>query len=177
MPFLEDVKTFRLADNHPQRDTIEKYRRKALHLIDGWNEDEYKFLSISLYLILVDFSNYKYNIFTQRPMSVTYENGTKTTSGKVEWMLARGRQNPKQPHFLLHEYKSENKVSLSRRDGREAQPLGQLLIAMIAAQKLNQNELPIYGIYVNGRNWFLVGLHHNKYATSDSYPITTDRIF
>ena len=48
---------------------------------------------------------------------------------------------------------------------------------MIAAQKLNQNELPIYGIYVNGRNWFLVVLHHNKYATSDPYPITTDRIF
>ena len=169
LPFLESVKPLRLAENHPQRDLIEKYRKKAFHLIDGWNEDEYKFLFISMYLGLIDFSNKNYNTFTQRPMSVTYDNGTKTTSGKVEWMLARGRQIPEEPHFFLHEYKPEK--------NRDNDPLGQLLIAMIAAQHLNNNDLPIYGIYVNGRNWFVVVLENKQYAVSDPYPITTDKIF
>ena len=52
LPFLESAKMLRLAENHPQRALIEKYRKKALHLIDGWNEDEYKFLFISPYFIL-----------------------------------------------------------------------------------------------------------------------------
>ncbi len=169
LPFLEITKTLRLAEDHPQRDLIEKYRCRALNLIDGWNEDEYKFLFISIYLGLIDFFNAKYNVFTQRPMSVTYDNGTKTTSGKVEWMLARGRQNPKQPYFFLHEYKPEK--------NRDNDPLGQLLIAMVAAQKLNQNDSPIYGIYVNGRNWFVVVLDNNSYAISDPYAITTNQVF
>jgi hypothetical protein len=37
----------------------------------------------------------KYKVFTQRPMTVTYENGTKTTSGNVEFMIAKGIQTPK----------------------------------------------------------------------------------
>jgi hypothetical protein len=169
LPFIESVKKLRLDVNHLHRATIEKYRRKAFLLIDGWNTDEYKFLFISMYLGLVEFSNKNYNVFTQRPMSATYENGTKITTGKVEWMLARGRQVPKEPHFFLHEYKPEK--------NRDNDPLGQLLIAMIAAQQLNKDDKPIYGIYVNGRNWFLVVLDGKKYATSLAYDITSEKIF
>jgi hypothetical protein len=171
LPFLDHIKTLRLAANHPLRTSIEKYRLRAFDLIDGWNEDEYKFFFISMYLDLVDFHNeaLHYNVFTQRPMSVDYENGTKTTSGKVEWMLARGRQIPKEPHFFLHEYKPEK--------NRDNDPLGQVLIAMIAAQTLNKDDKPVYGIYVNGRNWFVVVLQGKQYATSFAYDITSDDIF
>ena len=48
---------------------------------------------------------------------------------------------------------------------------------MIAAQHLNNNDLPIYGIYVNGRNWFLVVLDNKQYAVSLAYDITSDKIF
>ena len=177
LPFLEEIKTIRIDPNHEYLRLIEQYRLDALDLVNGWNEDEYKFLFISPFLKLVNFSNKYFNVFTQRPMSVLYENGTKETAGKVEWMLARGKQQPKQPHFFLHEYKPENKVSLLRRDGREADPLGQLLIAMVAAQILNADEKPIYGIYVNGRNWFFVVLDANEYAVSLAYDITSDDIF
>jgi hypothetical protein len=169
LPFLESLKDIKLAQNHPERKTLEKYRLKALDLIDGWNEDEYKFLFISPYLTLVDFSNEYYNVFTQRPMSVAYENNTKITNGKVEWMLARGRQIPEFPHFFLHEYKPEK--------NRDNDPLGQLLIAMVAAQTINESDNDIYGIYVNGRNWFLVQLIGKTYAVSDPYVITTADIF
>jgi hypothetical protein len=113
---LEYFTTLRLANEHPERSTIEKYRKEAAWRIEGWNEDEYKFLFISPFMKLVDFTNKVYGVFTQRLMSVQYDNGTKTTQGKVEWMLARGRQIPEQPHFFLHEYKPEKIVITTHLD-------------------------------------------------------------
>lgn len=51
--------------------------------------------------------------------------------------------------------------------------VGQLLIAMVAAQYLNEDNLPIYGIYVNGRNWFLVVLDGQNYAVSNPFMATS----
>ena len=48
---------------------------------------------------------------------------------------------------------------------------------MVAAQKLNKDNKPIYGIYVNGRNWFIVVLEGQNYATSLAYDATSDDIF
>jgi hypothetical protein len=169
LPILEHFTTLHLPKDHPFYTTIEGYRKEALWLIESWNEDEYKFLFISPFLKLVNFTNRVYNVFTQRPMSVQYDNGTKTTAGKVEWMLARGRQIPEQPHFFLHEYKPEK--------NRDNDPLGQLLIAMVAAREINKDDQPIYGIYVNGRNWFFVVFTGTTYATSLAYDITTYNIF
>ncbi len=166
---LDALTAITATENHVWHPIIERYRKSANWLIEGWNEDEYKFLFISPFLKLVDFSTDHFNVFTQRPLSVTYENGTKTTSGKVEWMVARGRQSPKQPHFFLHEYKPEK--------NRDNDPLGQVLIAMVAAQIINNDDKPIYGIYVNGRNWFLIALNGKQYATSKAYNITSNDIF
>jgi hypothetical protein len=69
--------------NHTWHHVIERYRKNANWLIEGWNEDEYKFLFISLFLKLVDFSTDYFNVFTQRPMSVAYDNGKKTR--EVTW--------------------------------------------------------------------------------------------
>jgi hypothetical protein len=169
LSILEHFNTLRLTDSHPHRAVLEQYRREALWLIEAWNEDEYKFLFISPFLKLVNFTNRVYNVFTQRTISVSYDNDTKTTSGRVEWMLARGRQIPEQPHFFLHEYKPEK--------NRDNDPLGQLLIAMVAAGKVNADDKPIYGVYVNGRNWFFVAFTGAAYAVSNPYVITTDDIF
>jgi hypothetical protein len=169
LPLLTQLTAIKAPAAHPYHSIIERYRKSANWLIEGWNEDEYKFLFISPFLKLVDYSTDYYNVFTQRPMSVRYENGTKITSGKVEWMIARGRQIPKQPHFFLHEYKPEK--------NRDNDPLGQLLIAIVAAREVNNDDKPIYGIYVNGRNWFLVVSQGTTYSVSNPYAITTDDIF
>lgn len=84
-------------------------------------------------------------------------------------MLAEGKQTPKIPYFFLHEYKPEK--------NRDNDPLGQLLIAIVAAQKANLDGKPIYGIYVNGRNWFLVLLDGKNYAVSLAYDVTSHDIF
>jgi hypothetical protein len=174
--------------------------------IDTWNEDEYKFLFISPLFNIVPFKNphfipvkklfakkivwkvgdilnlanfipsnfrkpiiFGYKIFAQRPMSVKYANDTQKTEGLVEFMLAKGKQTPKKPHFFLHEYKPEKR--------RENDSLGQLLIAMVASQKINQDNMPVYGIYVNGRNWFFVILEDKNYAVSNAYNITDSDIY
>jgi hypothetical protein len=168
-PLFDYFATLRLEQSHPQYASIEELRRIALMYIDSWNEDEYKFMFISRYLGLVNLISPHYKVFTQRPMSILYDNNTKKTEGIVEFMLARGLQNPKKPHFFLHEYKPEKR--------RDNDPLGQLLIAMIAAQQANTDDNPIYGIYVNGRNWFFVILEGKQYATSDPFAVTTDAIF
>jgi hypothetical protein len=48
---------------------------------------------------------------------------------------------------------------------------------MIGAQQANADDMPIYGVYVNGRNWFWVALIGKEYAVSLAYDITSDAIF
>ena len=169
LPFLEQLKNIKLPENHPHREILEKYRLETFDYIESWNEDEYKFFFISPFFKLVYFVSEYYKAFTQRPLSVRYDNDAKVSSGNVEFMLAKGRQIPEAPHFFLHEYKPEK--------NRDNDPLGQLLIAMVAAQKQNQDGKPLYGIYLNGRNWFIVVLEDNQYAVSNPYVVTTEDIF
>ncbi len=166
---LDKISEIKLPLDHSKRGTIEEYRLRLFDYIETWNEDEYKFFFISPFIGLVDFSSSYYKAFTQRPLSLSYENGTKTTDGLVEFMLAKGLQTPRSPHFFLHEYKPEKR--------RDNDPLGQLLIGMVAAKKLNQDDKPIYGIYLNGRNWFLVLLEDEQYAVSNPYVATSNDIF
>ncbi len=167
--FWQDFETLKVPENHPNLTTIEEFRKDLLKYVDTWNEDELKFMFISPFISLVQYRSDKYKIFTQRPMSVQYENGTKTTSGKVEFMLAKGIQTPKKPFFFLHEYKQENR--------KYNDPLGQLLIAMVAAQVQNADGEILYGCYVSGRNWFFVFLNNKEYAVSKAYDATEKSIY
>ena len=169
MPLLDQLINIKASLPIPHQATLERYAEEATWRIGSWNEDEYKFFFISPFLKLVDFYTPYYSPFTQRPMSLLYDNGTKKTEGRVEWMLAQGRDYPIAPHFFLHEYKPEKR--------RDNDPLGQVLIAMVCAQQQNQDDKPVYGMFVNGRNWFLVVLQGKTYAVSNPYVITSNDIF
>ena len=168
-PFLKNLETISLPSDHPKWLEIEELRKLAKAYIDSWNEDEYKFMFISPFIAKAGFVSEHFKVFTQRPLSVKYANDSKTTEGLVEFMLAKGVQIPRKPHFFLHEYKPEKR--------RDNDPLGQLLIAMVAAKVQNADDKPIYGIYVNGRNWFFVILDNNTYAVSNPFVTTSDDIF
>ena len=170
LPLMDELLAIQAKkEHHSHHTTIESYRKDADWRVEGWNTDEYKFLFIAPFLRLVNFTNVDFSVFTQRPMSVFYENNTKQASGNVDFMLARGRQIPKEPRFFLHQYKPEKH--------RDNDPLGQLLIAMVSSQQLNKDEKPVYGIYINQQNWFFVVLDGNKYAISRAYAIATNAIF
>jgi len=121
-----------------------------------WNEEELKVCFIGLLLYMADFDQENYRSFLERELSVLYEN--ETLSGTVDFIVAQGKRSPRRPFFFIHEYKKEQEPPND--------PLGQLMIAMIAAQLINNDKNPVYGAYVIGRHWYFVVLEGLNYAVS-----------
>ncbi len=116
--------------------------------VHDWNEEELKIYFIGELLNCVDYLRKEYQAFFERRLTVRI--GEERLSGIVDCVIAAGRRSPKRPFFCLHEYKPHrHKVT---------DPWGQVLVEMVAAQKLNQDDKPVYGAYVMGRNWYFVVL-------------------
>lgn len=125
----------------------------------NWNEDELKMQFIAPLLLIVDYYDSNYMPFSQRNLSVIVKDWE--LSGRVDWMLSKGKQMPRKPYFFLHEYKRE--VS------PDGDPQGQLLAEMFAAQQLNKDGLCVYGCYIVGKDWTFVVLKATEYAVSRPY--------
>ncbi len=145
---------------------LTEFRDKLRDHIWDWNEWELKGKFIFPLLAAVNFDEELYQSFIEREISVEIEDDV--LSGKVDFLVANGRRYPKHPYFFIHEFKKEHEAS--------GDPLGQLLITMVAAQKLNNDSKPVYGCYVMGRLWFFVVLDGQDYATSLAYDATKDDI-
>jgi hypothetical protein len=48
---------------------------------------------------------------------------------------------------------------------------------MLAAQAINQDDQPVYGVYVIGRLWYFVALLGREYAISLPYDSTKDELW
>jgi hypothetical protein len=146
----------------PER--FENLRIELSENVENWNEDELKMMFIALFLAEFKFNNAPhYKVFTQRYFSL--QTPTVEASGRIEWFIATGKQTPKKPFFFLQEYKPEK--------GSGNDPLGQLLIAMVDVQTLNEDaQKPLYGCYIIGRLWFFVVLVGKEYAVSRAYDAT-----
>jgi hypothetical protein len=142
------------------------FRTNLIDHVWDWNEWELKGKFIFPLLAAVNFDEELYQSFIEREISVEIEDDV--LSGKVDFLVANGRRYPKHPYFFIHEFKKEHEAS--------GDPLGQLLITMVAAQKLNDDGKPVYGCYVMGRLWFFVVLDGQDYATSLAYDATKDDI-
>lgn len=129
-------------------------RKKLQRHVYDWNEQELTVYFIGPLLAMVDFDGEHYQPFLGREISVVY--GDEILSGVVDFVVAQGRHSPKHPYFFIHEYKKEYDSSND--------PLGQLLISMVAAQKLNNDGHPLYGVYVMGRYWHFVTLEDSEYT-------------
>lgn len=143
---------------------FEKLRSSLRRNVENWNEDELKTLFINPLFFDFDFDNLPhYRVFTQRQFNL--QTPTVEATGRVEWFVATGKQTPKKPFFFLQEYKAEKN---SAND-----PLGQLLIAMVEAQIMNNNPAQVlYGCYNIGRIWFFVVLAGKEYGVSRAYDAT-----
>ena len=139
-----------------------------LYTIDTLNEEELKVYFIGPLLRLIPFRSGDRRPFLDRLMSFSYGD-EQVAHGKVDWVLAEGIQDPREPYFFLHEYKREIDAA--------GDPLGQLLIAMVGARRQNSASFPLYGCYVLRRNWFFVILEEDQYAVSAAFDATQDDIF
>jgi hypothetical protein len=48
---------------------------------------------------------------------------------------------------------------------------------MLVAQQLNNNDSPIYGCYVIGRDWYFMVLENTQYSISRDYSCVTQEVF
>jgi hypothetical protein len=134
---------------------------------DDWNEVELENKFISPMIVLAFKPNNKYAYFLERDLSVKIDDYE--LSGRVDGLIATGFRNPKKPYFCLNEYKKGTDPN--------GDPKGQALIAMLAVQQLNQNDSPIYGCYVIGRDWYFMVLENKEYSISRDYSCVTQEVF
>ena len=67
-------------------------------------------------------------------------------------------KTPTHPYFFLQEFKKAK--------GEKRDPEAQMLVAMLAAQKANNDRQTIYGGFLIGSIWRLATLVNNSYCTS-----------
>lgn len=150
-----------------QTHNLERIKTRLFKYISNWNEDKLKMFFIGPLIDLVELETKDFKPYTQRMLTATID--TIEVNGIVDFMIAKGRRTAKPPYFCIHEYKQEA-------EGK-GDPIGQLLIAMLAAQTLNENKFPILGAYIVGRNWFFVVLEGKKYTISNEYNASDNDIF
>jgi hypothetical protein len=139
--------------------------RKALDIRgEYWNEEELKmnFLAHVFYVAQLREES-KIDIFYERTLSWEFD-------GKIErvicdCLLAKpfGIYAPQIPYFFLQEFKKQ-------KQNEDAE--GQMLLAMLMAQEENKNGKPVFGCYLQGKNWVFTTLHDKNYCVSRQYDAT-----
>jgi hypothetical protein len=154
---------------------LDDYERRYLHQLretyflggDDWNEAELENKIISPLFVFAQIDNKKFAYFLERELAITIDDYE--LSGKVDGMIATGFRNPKKPYFCMNEYK--------RATDPNGDPKGQALVAMLVAQKLNDNKQPILGSFIVGRHWCFMALVGTEYAISNSLACDDDEIY
>ncbi len=132
----------------------QKLRRNIL----TWNEQEMMVKFISLIMDKVNYDNALFGLFANR--TLTSEIDGKTVSGEVDMIIGSGKYGLQTPYFCL----SQCKIG----EAEDYDPLGELIIAMMTAQSISNQET-MYGVYILERNWFFLTLKNREYCISDSY--------
>ncbi|MEM9884796.1 MAG: hypothetical protein AAF849_02820 [Bacteroidota bacterium] len=160
---LDDWLDTKITTSHIEQQQLEHFRNLLSKNVLHWNEYELSLNFIGPVFGLVEFTDKKFNFFAQRSLSAFIEEIE--LFGKIDGMIASGFRAPKLPYFAFHEFKKEADSS--------GDPAGQNLAAMLVGQALNDHQIPIYGCYVNGRNWHFMALEDRKYCISEAYSSTS----
>jgi hypothetical protein len=149
------------------RAQIKKYQHRLIRGGRSWNEVELENKFISPLILTADIETDEIGYFLERPLSAILNDYE--LSGIVDGMIATGFREPHLPLFCLHEYK--------RSSDNQGSPDAQVLAAMLAAREKNNNEHPIYGLFVVGMVWNFVILNGNDYCISRDYTASDDDIY
>jgi hypothetical protein len=133
----------------------------------AWNEVELENKFISPLIMTAKIDDGKIGYFLERPLLGIV--GDYELSGTVDGMIASGFREPGEPYFCFHEYK--------RSIENQGTPDAQVLAAMLVAREMNQNTMPIYGLFVVGLVWNFVLLNGQEYCISAEYTAANEDIF
>ncbi len=148
--------------------------RKLLDInVSAWKEQDVSLHFIGPMFSIINFTApYQSNLFAQRFISATLttlSDDSLELMGKPDEILASGYGDPEMPFFAFNEFKKEVEF--------KGDPAGQALAAMLVGQCLNNDNQPIYGCYVLGRDWYFMALQEKSYSISRGFDGTTDDVF
>ena len=137
------------------------FRSEAKKNLAGWSEEDLKMKFIAAIIDLGHLIDGDGIVtFFDKQISATVE-GTKLTV-KSDFMIAKGILDVfSHPYFHFQEYKPNKNPS--------GDSMAQLLEAFLIAQQKNQNNKPLYGIEVVGKQWTFVVMEGKEYCISKSY--------
>lgn len=133
----------------------------------AWNEVELENKFISPVIMMAKIDDLKIGYFLERYLKGNV--GEYELSGIVDGIIATGFRDPDVPFFCMHEYK--------RSVENQGSPDAQALAAMLVAREQNNNEKPIYGMYIVGLTWNFMVLNGNEYCVSKDYKSDDEDIF
>ena len=141
---------------------LEKKRERLEVQGSLWNEEELKMHFISSLFDYADLEDPKrILLFYERPLSARVKDTDVSVICDALLASPLGLSTPKKPYFFLQEFKKGKK---SQEDAE-----GQMLIAMLIAQELNNDDRPVYGCYLQGKFWNFTTLSHKYYCCSKTF--------
>ena len=136
-----------------QKSYLARLISKTENQIQYWNEQELVMKHLSLILDVADMQGTDYNSFAERIISSVVD-GVEMT-GIVDFVVAKGRYEPRNPYFFIQEFKKAKNPS--------GDPFAQLLGELLVAQEINKNQ-EIYGLYIVGQFWYFVAMNGRNFT-------------
>jgi flavodoxin len=145
-----------------EQDLLQQIQTELLLHGRAWNEEELKinFIGFVFFLAKLNVPD-KIQTFFERKMVGKVEEIpiSVVVDGMVASPTKAGR--PQVPYFFLQEFK--------RSISDDHDPEGQMLAAMILAQALNKDNKPLYGCWIQGKNWNFTTLIAKNYCVSKQF--------
>ncbi len=142
---------------------LEQQRNWLNENVKFWAEEDLKMNFLALLLHRVHYFSSTYRSFFDK--EITAKIGAQKIRCKPDMMIASGFGDIlEHPYFCFHEYKRKRKNA--------DDPVAQVLLAMLIAQEVNQNDKPIYGCIVDGDLWEFMILEQKEYVTSKVFQAT-----
>lgn len=145
-----------------EKELLADVHAEMLSSSDYLNEEEIKIRLIApLFQIAHLDEGNKIRVFFERSLTATIDD--MQISVVCDCMVASSTifKTPTHPYFFLQEFKKAK--------GEKRDPEAQMLLAMLAAQKSNNDGKPIYGGFLIGAVWRLATLVDNQYCTSRQF--------
>ena len=152
---------------------LESYEKQWLELVrqdleyswNLWNEEELKMQAVSSIMRAAHLDiPKKIRTFYERPMTGILLDIALNVNCDCFVATPDKGGKPTNPYFFFQEFK--------RTKGDKNDPEAQMLIAMLLAQKINNDQKPIYGAWLQGRIWNFTILNGKEYCTGKAFDAT-----
>lgn len=161
-PLLEEwTKVEMPLFNENEQYIFERVLARGQKSLVAWSEEDLKMKFISVIIELGNLNDDETIIgYFDKTISATVEGIPLIV--KSDFMLAKGILNVfETPYFHFQEYKPQLNPS--------GEPMAQLLEAFLIAQVKNNNNMPLYGVEIIGKQWTFVTMEGKEYCISKAY--------